>query len=155
MGKLCPSRAAKTGSGPKGSRISEVVKTRGFKAEKGQATVEFALLLPILLLLLCGIMNFGWVFGNTLMTESAVREAARYTAIHYYDSSTDDDRAAAAALVTARVPTILTPTVTLTVSSGAVTVRVSTHVNMLTPIISTLFENGQCPIAAECTMRLE
>jgi uncharacterized protein (UPF0333 family) len=34
------------------------------KNEKGQAMVEFALIVPLLILLLCGIIDFGWIFGN-------------------------------------------------------------------------------------------
>ena len=125
------------------------------KSEKGQATVEFALVLPILLLILCGIMDFAWVFGNQLLAENASREAARYTAIHYYDSSSDDDRAAAAGIVAARAPTINAPTVTLTVSGEAVTINVSSSVNFLTPVISILFPDGKYTITTHCTMKLE
>ena len=124
-------------------------------SEKGQATVEFALVLPILLLLLCGIIDFGWVFGNKLLAENAVREAARYTAIHYYDSSSDDDRAAAAGIVVARAPTLDAPAVTISISGGAVTVNVSSSVDMLTPIIAIFFPDGKFNITSQCTMKLE
>ena len=55
------------------------------KKEEGQAMVEFALILPILIMLLCGIIDFGWIFGNQILANNAAREAARYTAIHYED----------------------------------------------------------------------
>ena len=125
------------------------------KSERGQATVEFALVLPILLLLIGGIINFGWVFGNQLLTQNAAREAARYAAIHYYDSSVDDDRAVAADIVVARAPTINSPVVTLTVVGETVTVKVSSSVNFLTPLISELFPDGKCTITTQCVMRLE
>ncbi len=125
------------------------------KSEKGQATVEFALILPIFLLLLGGILNFGWIFGNRLLAQNAAREAARYTAIHYNDSSTDDDRQVAAGIVLSRAPTINNPVVTLTVAGNTITVKVVSSVNMLTPLLSELFPDGKCSITTQCAMRLE
>jgi Flp pilus assembly protein TadG len=125
------------------------------KTEEGQAMVEFALILPILLLVICGILEFGWIFGNQLLADNAVREAARYTAIHYYDSSTDNDQAIAAAIVIDRAPTLAAPTVTLSLSGSSVSVNVSCRLSLLTPIISALFSDGKYPITSLCTMRLE
>lgn len=47
------------------------------KSEEGQAMVEFALALPLLLMILCGIIDFGWLFYNQLNVDNAAREAAR------------------------------------------------------------------------------
>ena len=127
------------------------------KSEKGQAMVEFALVLPILLLLLCCIIDFGWIFGNQLLANNASREAARYTAIHYYDSSTDDDQTIAAGIVTARAPTLNSPTVILikSVLGDSITVNVNSSVSLLTPIISAMFPDGEYSVTAQCIMRLE
>ena len=125
------------------------------KNEKGQAIVEFALVLPILLLLLCGIIDFGWIFGNQLLANNATREAARYTAIHYYDNSTDDDRAVAAAIVADRAPTLVLPSVTLTASGESITVAVSSQIDVLTPLLSAFFTDGKYTANAQCVMRLE
>ncbi|MGE4486016.1 MAG: TadE/TadG family type IV pilus assembly protein [Oscillospiraceae bacterium] len=125
------------------------------KNENGQAIVEFALVLPILLLLLCGIIDFGWIFGNQLLANNATREAARYTAIHYYDSNTDDDGTIAAGIVTSRAPTLSSPSVETQASGDSVTVTVTSQVSILTPLLSPLFNDGECTVSAECTMRLE
>ncbi len=127
------------------------------KSEKGQSTVEFALLLPIILLLLSGIINFGWIFGNQLLANNASREAARYTAIHYYDSSTDDDQALAAEIVTARAPTLVLPTVTVvkSASGDSITVNIISSVELLTPLMAAMFPNGRYAVTSQCTMRLE
>lgn len=125
------------------------------KDEKGQAIIEFALVLPILLLLLCAIMDFGWIYGNRLLADNACREAARYTAIHYYDSTSDDDAAIAAGIVKARAPTLIAPAVTLTKSGDSITIKVMSEVTVLTPIISSLFTNGRYIITVDCVMRLE
>jgi len=34
---------------------------RKLKNEKGQAFVEFAIVLPLLLMILCGIIDYGWI----------------------------------------------------------------------------------------------
>lgn len=41
-------------------------KSKRDRKEDGQAMVEFALILPIFLLILCGIIDFGWLFYNQL-----------------------------------------------------------------------------------------
>lgn len=50
--------------------------TRG--AEDGQALVEFALILPIALVILMGIIQFGMLFAGHIGVTNAVRETARY-----------------------------------------------------------------------------
>ena len=39
--------------------------------------VEFALVLPLLLLILCGILDFGWLFYNQFNVDNTARQAAR------------------------------------------------------------------------------
>ena len=125
------------------------------KNDDGQALVEFALILPLLLILLCGIIDFGWIFGCQLTANNAAREAARYTAIHYYDSSTDDDPVIARTIVERSAPTLTCPTVTLAKSSDAVTITVTSRVDVLTPLIAAFFQDGKVSVTAQCTMRLE
>lgn len=55
-------------------------KNRFFNLEKAQGMVEFALVLPILLLVILGIIGFGHMFFSYSATVSASREAARYGA---------------------------------------------------------------------------
>jgi Flp pilus assembly protein TadG len=47
------------------------------RRQKGQAITEFALILPFLLLLIGGIVDFGLAFFIGQMTENAAREGAR------------------------------------------------------------------------------
>ena len=47
------------------------------KRRSGATLVEFALIVPILLALLLGIMEFGWLTKNNLQLANAVREGAR------------------------------------------------------------------------------
>ncbi len=57
------------------------------KNEDGQAMVEFALILPIFLLILCGIIDFGWLFYNQLSLNNACREGARYAVVNTADGA--------------------------------------------------------------------
>ena len=49
--------------------------------EHGASAVEFALILPILVLLLLGIMQFGFIFATQQGLEAAAREGGRLAAI--------------------------------------------------------------------------
>jgi Flp pilus assembly protein TadG len=49
--------------------------------EKGSALVEMALVMPILLLLLCGIVEFGRVFHAYIVVQQAARDAVRYASL--------------------------------------------------------------------------
>ena len=61
--------------------MSRPLITRRRNRQEGQALVEFAILLPILLLLLLGILQFGVVFNNYIQVTSAAREGARKAAV--------------------------------------------------------------------------
>ncbi len=49
--------------------------------EKGQSLVEFAFILLPLLLILLGIMEFGWLFSGQIVVTGAAREGARVAAV--------------------------------------------------------------------------
>lgn len=64
--------------------------------QDGQAAAEMALVLPILLLVLLAIVQFGIAFNNYITLTDATRAGARKAAVARF---TGDDGAAAAALV--------------------------------------------------------
>ncbi len=51
--------------------------TKSIKNCRGQAIVEFALILPILMLILLGVVEFGRIYNASLMVNHASREGAR------------------------------------------------------------------------------
>jgi hypothetical protein len=53
------------------------------RTERGQSLVEFALVLPMLLVLLLGVADFGRVFNANIVTESAARDSAEMAAEYY------------------------------------------------------------------------
>lgn len=59
--------------------MSQLFKLR--ENEKGQAIVEFALILPILIMLILGMIEFGWLLNGKITLNSAAREGAREMAV--------------------------------------------------------------------------
>ncbi len=55
--------------------------------EDGQNIVEFALLLPLLMYILLGIIQFGFIFAGYLTLNNAVREGARWGTVYVYDNN--------------------------------------------------------------------
>ena len=49
----------------------------GFQQQRGTAIVEFAIVLPLLLILIIGIVEFGFIFYDQAMVTNASREGAR------------------------------------------------------------------------------
>lgn len=57
------------------------------ETDEGQNLVEFALLLPVLIYILMGIMQFGLIFAVYVTLNNAVREGARWASIYVYDNT--------------------------------------------------------------------
>lgn len=84
--------------------------------ERGAAAVEFALILPILLILVGGVIDFGRLFYTQIQLSNAARDGVRLAAMGTaYSSSQIQSR-----VVTAASPLVVaTSGVTVTVCSGA------------------------------------
>ena len=62
------------------------------RGQEGAAAVEFALLLPILMLLLAGFFDFGWLFYWQHTVTNASRTGARYGVQAHYAAGTSTPR---------------------------------------------------------------
>lgn len=118
------------------------------RKENGQATVEFALVLPILILLIFGIMDFGWLFYNKLEINNASREGARYAAIHWNESNYQSDTTNLVLSYASGATVVVTP------NGAEVTVSVNKDVNVLTGVTATIIGDS-VNLSASCTMRKE
>ncbi|WP_202931077.1 TadE family protein [Aminipila terrae] len=124
------------------------------KKEKGQAMVEFALVLPLLLLLLCGICEFGYLFSHQILANNTCREAARYAAVHYKDDG--------ASAVEEQVKTIIQKNSSnfneqITIpKEEEIKVVLTIRVQLLTPFFKFLDDGGgYINLTSQCTMRIE
>lgn len=59
------------------------------KNERGASLVEFALVVPILLLLVLGMIEFGWLLTGWTVITGAAREGARAAVVWDIDEITD------------------------------------------------------------------
>ncbi len=85
--------------------------------EKGQSLLEFAAVVPVFLLIVMGIVDFGIGLKSWIQVTNAAREAARFGAIHC--SAGDIDGTPVADLVIDRAETTATG---LEFNSGDITV---------------------------------
>ena len=58
---------------------------RIYRDERGQGLVEMALIVPVLLLMVAGLVDFGRAFRGYIVVTNAAREGARYASLfpHY------------------------------------------------------------------------
>ncbi len=114
------------------------------KREDGQAMVEFALILPIFLLILCGIIDFGWLFYNQLSLNNACREGARYAVVHTDENA--DTQSIINHIENISTTVFANDGVDITVkysspsdpTSGDVTVSMQADISFFTPVLSTI-----------------
>lgn len=87
--------------GPPSLAMARVPRAR---APRGQALVEFAIVLVPLLVILVGVIQFGFLFGANVSLTNAAREGARAGTIYVYDQTHTkawNDAARCGAIVTA------------------------------------------------------
>ena len=134
--------------------------SRLMKETNGQAMAELAITLPILLLILCAIIDFGWFFSNQLSLSYLSREGARYAVTHSEDTNAEQniqDRVSAAA------PDYLKNSITVTVTfsnpnsprSGDVDVNVQANVAALTPVVGIFEQSQTITLSSQCVMKVE
>ena len=85
------------------------------RSEHGQAMVELAFVLPILIVVMLGIAQFGVVFNNYVTMTDAARAGARKAAVSRF---TGDNGASAKALVYADATSLDSSKLNVTVDSS-------------------------------------
>jgi Flp pilus assembly protein TadG len=126
------------------------LKQRKTCRESGQAMVEFALVVPFLIALLCFIIDFGWVLSCKNDLTNLAGQTARYAAIQVNQGNADADQ------VKGRVITYVADhgynsrgaartsgsDITIDMASGYVRVKLSENVNYLTGMTGVLTGHG-------------
>jgi Flp pilus assembly protein TadG len=62
-------------------RILSALRHRLMRSDRSQSVVEFALVAPLFLVLIMGIIDFGLGFGSYVQLKNAAREGARYAVV--------------------------------------------------------------------------
>ena len=128
---------------------------KSLKNNKGQALVEFAIILPILLLLLMGIFQFGMMLNTHLTIENASREGARVGIVGSTDAEIQNLIIAISPILNPQDLTLtITPDETNRNSGDTLTVKVTYNYKLNVPIISSLF-NDVVVLNGQTSMRIE
>ncbi|MGV8970884.1 MAG: TadE family protein [Rhodoglobus sp.] len=110
-----------------------VMRDRNKEGETGAAAVEFALVLPVLVLLIMGLVEFSLLFNAQISVMNAAREGARVMAIHNDPSLA---RSAAVAAAPSLRPGLSAANVTVAptkcVAGSSVTVTIRYSATLLT-----------------------
>jgi Flp pilus assembly protein TadG len=126
------------------------------KNNKGQTFVETALILPIILLVVMGIIEFGRIFSGYLILTNASREGARYGVIHYSSdadiiSTTKDN---CYTFDPADLTVTVSPALADRKKGEELTVRVQTSIPIIAPFIGPIIGNP-FEIDVQTVMRIE
>ncbi|GAA1770032.1 TadE/TadG family type IV pilus assembly protein [Agromyces humatus] len=109
------------------------------RRDRGAAAVEFALVFPLLLIMLFAIIDFGWVLNQQMSVTAAAREGARYYAIHNTEPGAQAAAEARAAdLVSGTVTFTYPSTCSPTVEDDELTMVVHTPLTDLTGWLGTV-----------------
>jgi len=119
------------------------------RKERGQSLTEFALILPVLVLLVMAILDFGRAVYAYSVVANAAREGARFAAV-----SPNDSVGAVAATTAAAIglePSRLTVTFSRP-DSSTVRVLVSYGFELITPLISNVVGSQGLTLRSSATM---
>ncbi len=120
---------------------------RRLQSERGAAAVEFALVVPLLLILLLGIVEFGRVFNTQLQLTHAARESVRVMAIQKQPAAA---RSAGIASVSGLNPALTAGNIS--VGSCTNTTDVTVTITYSVSLLSGLFADV-VPLTGKAVMR--
>jgi len=136
------------------SRVFKRFSGRGEGRRRAAAVVEFAVVLPLLLTILFGIIEYGWIFMVRQSLQTAAREGCRLAVL---ESSTEPYANVIARVDQVMAPTGLTYSVTMThatTASPVEQVEVSVPYNDVS-LMGGFFGTHDYDLAGSCVMRKE
>ena len=126
------------------------------KNSRGQSLVETAIVLPIILLIIMGIIEFGLLFNNYIIITNASREGARKAAIGGTDSEIIQVvENVTTTLELSKMTISVSPSFSSRRHGAQVKVEVVYRASLITPIIGKFFPGEEARLAATSIMRVE
>jgi Flp pilus assembly protein TadG len=104
--------------------------------ERGAAAVEFALILPVLLLMVLGMLEFSRAYNTQISLSGAAREGAREMAIH---GDADDAIDAAIAAAPSVSPAVASNDVTISPAACSPGEQIEFQIDYDLPLLTGLF----------------
>lgn len=132
-------------------------RSRRPRGDRGAVLVEFALVAPLLFLIVFATIDFGWVFGQHLDVRHGAREGARLAAVNYA-AAESDQTAAIVAEICERMDANPDVLVALTRPAGSgsgeeLVVTVTRPAETLTGFVD--FALGDTELSSSVTARIE
>ncbi len=125
------------------------------RSQHGQAMVELALALPVLLMLFFGIIEFGRIFGAYMIISNLSREGARYGVVGHDDIQIEDLIISQKAwLDESKLTVTLTPPYAQRDKGDSLGVIIDYSVDLVVPVIANILPNP-VNLSAQCSMRVE
>ena len=119
------------------------------KNESGASAVEFAIILPVLVMLVFGIVEFGVAYNNYLAITHAAREGARIAAVDLNNPSLES-------MIIERAYPVIPDSISVNTPEGTeigdpVVVTVTYGISITIPFVG----SWDIPLNSRATMRLE
>jgi len=131
------------------------MKGRFFKDDRGQAMVELALVLPILLILFMGVIEFGRVYHSYLVITNASREGARVAILGGSDDAIKNRVGEVTAeLDQTKLQTVVTPVPAERTSGKLANIDVQYQIPLVFPPFDIVLPNP-LPLSSITVMRVE
>lgn len=125
------------------------------QSELGQAVIEFALVLPVILILVLGSIDAGWLLYAKISTTAAAREAARAVAVLDATEYAGFQGIADAKMTAVPGTEIVNVEPKVYTEGAQVTVTVTTNVSPLVGFLPTSIIPNSVNIESQVSMRLE
>lgn len=144
----------------KGVGTASIRRARRCQGDEGAVLVEFAILTPLLFLIIFGIIEFGWAFYQDLDVRHGSRETARLVAVNYKQAPADSGTTQTNEIIAAacdRMDAKTNVSVTLARSGAAIgdsaTITVSKPLDQLTGYLG--FALNNTTLSSTVKIRLE
>ncbi|SFN94903.1 TadE/TadG family type IV pilus assembly protein [Proteiniclasticum ruminis] len=129
------------------------------KEEDGQGIAEFAIAIPLVLFVLLGILEFGWLFNAKITLTSAAREGARVAVVSTIDQRNRAYIASSEAVAGVSGITIPNDSTHFKYSTNDEIINNTNNAiveikGLVQPLVG-LFFNGPVEIQAKAVMRIE